>query len=80
MVIRFPIRLAIGVALASVPALTQAHFILLEPAATLVQNQLGDPQKLGPCGGTSANAGMLTSVAPATRADVMMTRSWSSTT
>ncbi len=46
---------------AALPTLVQAHFILIEPAATLEQNRLGDPQKLGPCGGTSANAGTPTS-------------------
>src|ERR1051326_2413009 len=35
-----------------------AHFKLLEPASWLVESNLGDPQKLGPCGGTSANSGM----------------------
>lgn len=44
------------------PALGQAHFILLEPASWLVENRLGDPQKLGPCGGTSANPGEPTHV------------------
>ena len=34
-----------------------AHFVLEAPAASLEQNQVGDPQKLGPCGGTSENAG-----------------------
>lgn len=34
-----------------------AHFILETPAASLEQNAIGDPQKLGPCGGTSADAG-----------------------
>ena len=43
---------------ALVPALAQAHFALIEPASWLVENRLGDPQKLGPCGGTSADAGM----------------------
>jgi hypothetical protein len=33
------------------------HFRLLEPASWLVENNLGDPQKLGPCGGTTANPG-----------------------
>ena len=33
------------------------HFKLLEPASWITENQLGDPQKLGPCGGTSADAG-----------------------
>src|SRR3984893_6309345 len=32
-----------------------AHFRLLEPASWIEENNLGDPQKLGPCGGTSAN-------------------------
>jgi hypothetical protein len=35
-----------------------AHFKLLEPQSWLVENNLGDPQKLGPCGGTTANGGM----------------------
>jgi len=34
-----------------------AHFIMEAPAATLMQNAIGDPQKLGPCGGTSADPG-----------------------
>ena len=34
-----------------------AHFKLLEPPSWLVENDLGDPQKMAPCGGTSANAG-----------------------
>ena len=34
-----------------------AHFILEHPAASLAQNAIGDPQKLGPCGGTSQDAG-----------------------
>ena len=38
-------------------ALAHAHFVLLEPASWLVENRLGDPQKLGPCGGTSADSG-----------------------
>ena len=32
----------------------QAHFKLLEPASWLVEGELGDPQKLGPCGGDLA--------------------------
>jgi hypothetical protein len=34
-----------------------AHFRLLAPASWLVENQLGDPQKAGPCGGTNADFG-----------------------
>jgi hypothetical protein len=37
-----------------------AHFRLLEPQSWIVENNLGDPQKLGPCGGTSADGGMPT--------------------
>lgn len=44
------------------PVGADAHFVLVEPASWLVENQLGDPQKLGPCGGTSANAGTPTNV------------------
>lgn len=39
------------------PVLAVDHFKLLAPASRLVEDQRGDPQKLGPCGGTSANAG-----------------------
>jgi len=45
-------------ALFLMPEIAQAHFTLVEPASWLVEvNQLGDPQKLAPCGGTSQNAG-----------------------
>src|SRR5579864_8626645 len=37
-----------------------AHFKLLTPQSWIVENNLGDPQKLGPCGGTSADGGMPT--------------------
>jgi hypothetical protein len=47
------------------PAFANAHFKLLEPASALVEDQRGDPQKLGPCGGTSANAGTPTGVVAA---------------
>jgi hypothetical protein len=40
-----------------VPAVTHAHFKLLEPASWLVENDRGDPQKAGPCGGTNADYG-----------------------
>jgi hypothetical protein len=39
------------------PVVASAHFILLEPQSWLVENRLGDPQKAGPCGGTSADPG-----------------------
>ena len=44
--------------LASLPQLVaDAHFKLLAPESWIVEDQRGDPQKLGPCGGTAANAG-----------------------
>jgi hypothetical protein len=46
-----------SVLVAALPMLAHAHFILVEPASWLVENRLGDPQKLGPCGGTSADPG-----------------------
>lgn len=45
-----------GVALGITP-FAFAHFKLLEPQSWITENNLGDPQKLGPCGGTSANSG-----------------------
>ena len=37
--------------------LTSAHFKLLEPASWINEAANGDPQKMAPCGGTSANPG-----------------------
>ena len=47
--------LFVVVAVASLSSVADAHFVLVSPAASLVQNRLGDPQKIGPCGGVSAN-------------------------
>lgn len=46
-----------GAALALAVPYASAHFRLLEPQDWLVQDNLGDPQKLGPCGGTTADVG-----------------------
>jgi len=49
---------AVAMAIFLMPEIAQAHFTLVAPASWLVEvNQLGDPQKLAPCGGTSQNAG-----------------------
>ena len=48
-VVRFALA-TLAVFAVVVPAAVQAHFQLLEPASWLVENQLGDPQKLAPCG------------------------------
>lgn len=50
------------VILATGPALSAGHFKLLEPASRIVEDQRGDPQKLGPCGGTSANPGTMSGI------------------
>ena len=44
-----------ALAVTALSAAADAHFVLVSPAASLVQNRLGDPQKIGPCGGQNAN-------------------------
>ena len=51
-------------AVAILTGVVDAHFVLVSPAASLVQNRLGDPQKVAPCGGVSANAGRGTPANP----------------
>ena len=41
----------------AVQAATSAHFKLMEPASWLVENDRGDPQKAGPCGGSNTDWG-----------------------
>ena len=43
--------------LAILAPLGNAHFRLIEPASWLQEAPNGDPQKMGPCGGTSADPG-----------------------
>ena len=43
--------------LSGLSTVADGHFALIYPAASLLQNRLGDPQKIGPCGGVSANPG-----------------------
>jgi len=47
----FRFLLAVAAALTVVPVSTSAHFRLLEPSPWLMEDALGNPQKLGPCGG-----------------------------
>lgn len=47
---------AAALAAATVPTV-HAHFRLLEPASWLIEDQRGDPQKTGPCGGTNTDYG-----------------------
>src|SRR5207245_838789 len=53
--VRFALVLVVLVGM--VPAVTNAHFKLLEPASWLIEDDRGDPQKAGPCGGTNADYG-----------------------
>jgi hypothetical protein len=47
--------LATALVVAGLSGGLDAHFVLVTPAASTVQNRLGDPQKQAPCGGVSAN-------------------------
>src|SRR5471032_3098156 len=52
-------RLALvsAVLVAAVPAVTHAHFKLMEPASWIVEDERGDPQKGFPCGGSNTDYG-----------------------
>jgi hypothetical protein len=64
--------LAAGAASLVAPAASQAHFILMTPSSWITENMLGDPQKMGPCGGTSADPGTPTgTVTPVTGGDLL---------
>ena len=57
---RISARFAIGAVVLLAPSAASPHFVLLEPTNLLVQNELGDPQKLAPCGGRSDDPGVPT--------------------
>src|SRR5882757_9529937 len=46
-----------GVRLALAPGVMHAHFKLIEPVSWLIEDERGDPQKAGSCGGTNADYG-----------------------
>ena len=48
---RIHLLLVLAIALAGSSVRTGAHFKLLAPASWINSNDLGDPQKIGPCGG-----------------------------
>jgi hypothetical protein len=50
--------------LAALSGGVDAHFVLVSPPPSIMQNQLGDPQKVAPCGGVSANPGRGTPANP----------------
>jgi hypothetical protein len=54
------------------PAAAFAHFRLLTPVGVLVENQLGDPQKMAPCGGVTGNPGAQTKVVTPVRGGDML--------
>jgi hypothetical protein len=43
--------------LATIPTIAYAHFRLVEPASWLIEDERGDPQKSGPCGGSNTDYG-----------------------
>jgi len=47
----------VALGLVAAPGIGHAHFRLLAPASWIEENQLGDPQKAGPCGGTNTDFG-----------------------
>ena len=56
------IPLTIAAAVVLLPAAAVAHFRLLTPGSAMIENQLGDPQKMAPCGGVTGNPGVATNV------------------
>lgn len=55
--------LAIAICAAAGAPAVQAHFKLLEPQSWVVEDEMGDPQKLAPCGGTLGDPGTPTKAA-----------------
>ena len=60
--LRIAAALTAGLLGLAIPAAGTAHFILEQPKGWIEGNFLGDPQKLGPCGGTSKDPGTPTGV------------------
>jgi hypothetical protein len=56
----FILGMAAFASVALVAPMARAHFKLLEPTSWLVEDNLGNPQKMGPCGGTGTDADKLT--------------------
>ncbi len=55
---RFAASVVVALGTLTIPVAAWSHFNLMEPPTTLVQDERGDPQKMGPCGGTTAFPGM----------------------
>ncbi len=54
------LKAGVAAALLLSAATAQAHFYLEAPADWIEQDEMGDPQKIAPCGGTNAEAGVRT--------------------
>jgi hypothetical protein len=54
------LQAGIAAALALGATAAQAHFYLEAPASWIEQDEMGDPQKIAPCGGTNADGGTRT--------------------
>jgi hypothetical protein len=67
-----PAAFAVAVAAVAIPAAVSAHFVMIEPNGWLMENQLGDPQKLGPCGGTTKDPGTQTNIVNQARGGDML--------
>jgi hypothetical protein len=51
------IALALLVVVGALPVVAHAHFKLVTPASWLIEDDRGDPQKAGPCGGSNTDWG-----------------------
>jgi len=63
---------AIGAVALLAPSSASPHFILFEPTNMLIQDEVGDPQKLAPCGGRSNNPGTPTNAISQARGGDML--------
>jgi hypothetical protein len=54
------LKIGIAVAMGLSANLANAHFQLIAPESWIVEDELGDPQKIAPCGGTLADGGTRT--------------------
>jgi hypothetical protein len=69
---RHSVCFAIGAIVLFAPSTATPHFVLLEPTNLLVQNEVGDPQKLAPCGGRSNDPGTPTNAVSEARGGDML--------
>jgi hypothetical protein len=69
---RHSVCFAIGAVVLLAPSTASPHFVLMEPTNLLVQNEVGDPQKLAPCGGRSNDPGTPTNAVSQARGGDML--------